>query len=185
MSDTYNGVHFLGLMGYDETTRPFLDKGALGQLEGGFGSAVSKLVPEYAELSEDEQRQKLLVYFPEKRNVVDFMSVWRQNDRRLAQWDGNIKAKILRNLGAELGVIPNPELVSFKNAEIATDFVAELPPRWPLSYVSKLERGREIFESACIGCHNANTPMIPLESIGTDAARTPGITSLARKSFQS
>lgn len=185
VSSTYNGVHaFLGVMGYDEKTRKFLDKGALGQLEGGFGSAVSKLVPQdFADYELSERTVVLEDYFPSVRVVSDIMSVWRQKDRRLAQWDGNIEAKTLRNLGAALGVIPNPDLVSYENVEFNTKFIDALPPpSYPFTVdKSKAEMGKKIFDSACASCHNGDTPHIPLDVVKTDPNRSPGVKAFGRQ----
>jgi hypothetical protein len=182
---TYDGFHeLLGSMGYDERSKPYVSYGARGQLEGGFGSAVTKLVPEeYMTLPIPERVEKLKEYFPANRIVVDIMSVWGQDQRRLGQWDGNIRPKLLRNLGAELGVVPDPNLISFENALAGTRFVGKLPgPAWPFDRPDPLlvQNGARIFARSCAQCHNGDTPVIPQSVVGTDSNRLPGISERGR-----
>lgn len=181
---THNSIHeYLGVMGYEPTTLPFLDRGSLGQLEGAFGSAISKVLPrEWAQLPVAERQQQLADYLPPKRTVVDIPSVWLQRDKRYGQWDGNIESKILRNLGAELGVVPDPSAVNYDNAVSTAKFIAQLPPpEWPFPIDAvKAEAGRPIFERICAGCHRPEAEPVSLSLIATDPARAYGLTPSGR-----
>lgn len=181
---TYESIHaFVAQFGYTAETRRLLDQGAVGQLEGGFGALLSKIVPsEWSKLDPSKRRAKLQEYFMPSRVTVDIPSLWRQEQRPVSQWDGAVTARILRNLGAELGIVPESDKVSFANARIVARFAAKLPPpRWPFALdATKVEAGRKIFAGACAGCHGQASRVIPLSVIGTDPARVPGLTPLAR-----
>jgi mono/diheme cytochrome c family protein len=120
-------------------------------------------------------------YFGTNPSVADIMSVWRQADRVSAQWDGNIRNNLIRNLGAELGVAGDPRLVNFQNAVITTPFVADLPaPVYPFNVdLKKAIAGRVIYEAACASCHE-NEVFMSINDVGTEPGRATGLTSDAR-----
>ncbi|MCX6129187.1 MAG: hypothetical protein NTX25_09025 [Proteobacteria bacterium] len=115
-------------------------------------------------------------YFPTAPGIGDIMSVWRQEDRRLAQWDGNLKGKLTRNLGAELGVAGEPQAVNFSNALITTNFVEKLPaPAYPFAVdLLKAAEGEKIYQSACASCHESELFM-PVAAVGTEPGRAVGL----------
>ena len=117
------GVH--GMLGsYTYKDDPDLLNGYQpGGLEA-FGFASMLQMPaDFAELEPQAQYQAMVEILPPQPAVVDIMSVWQQNERNAAQWDGNIRAPLIRNLGAEVGVIGDPALTNFRNAVKTTAFV--------------------------------------------------------------
>jgi hypothetical protein len=109
------------------------------------------------------------------------MSVWRQDKRDYAQWDGNLKTKLTRNLGAELGIAGDPAAVNFTNGLLTTDFVGALPsPPYPFKVnLAKAAEGRAIYMNSCAGCHDSER-LVQLSQIGTDPGRALGITKDTR-----
>lgn len=120
-------------------------------------------------------------YFGANPSVADIMSVWRQTDRVSAQWDGNIRNNLIRNLGAELGVAGDPRVVNFQNAVVTTPFVADLPaPVYPFSVdVKKAIEGFGIYLKACAKCHESEAFM-GINEVGTEPGRATGLTADAR-----
>jgi hypothetical protein len=120
-------------------------------------------------------------YFGRNPSVADIMSVWRQADRVAAQWDGNIKNALIRNLGAELGVAGDARMVNFANAVTTTPFVADLPaPVYPFNVdLKKAREGREIYQKACASCHEQERFM-SIDAVGTEPGRATGLTPDAR-----
>jgi hypothetical protein len=109
------------------------------------------------------------------------MSVWQQDKRGLAQWDGNLKVKLARNLGAELGVAADPRAVNFPNGVLTTAFVDKLPaPAYPFKVdLMKALEGRKVYEQACASCHESES-LMPVADVGTDPGRAVGLTKDTR-----
>ncbi|WP_141733186.1 hypothetical protein [Oligoflexus tunisiensis] len=120
-------------------------------------------------------------YFAVNPSIADIMSVWRQADRVSAQWDGNIRNNLIRNLGAELGVAGDPRVVNFQNAVLTTPFVADLPaPVYPFKVdLKQAIQGFGIYLKACAGCHERETFM-GVDEVGTEPGRAMGLTPDAR-----
>lgn len=120
-------------------------------------------------------------YFGANPSVADIMSVWRQKDRVSAQWDGNIRNNLIRNLGAELGVAGDPRIVNYQNAVLTTPFVSELPaPVYPFSVdLKKAIAGRGTYQKACASCHESEYFM-GIKDVGTEPGRATGLTADAR-----
>lgn len=159
-----------------------LDGGIPGAVDA-FGLTIaSQLMPQAAQgLTRDEQRQAQIALLPPAPPMVDIMSVWKQSTRERSQWDGSIKAKLIRNLGAELGVIGSAEAVNFEHAVHMTAFVATMPAAvypFPVNW-RQAQRGKKIYESACAGCHGQEA-MVPLAVVATDPNRAIGVTAAAR-----
>jgi mono/diheme cytochrome c family protein len=183
--------NYIGKRTYDKTwshsegkdVHALLNGETPGQVEA-FGSAVSILVPsEIKSLPEGPAKEAALrAFLPPKPAIVDIMSVWGQNKRSVAQWDGNIKNPLLRNLGAELGVLGQPEAADYDNASITQHFVGHLPPPvYPFAIDgSKLARGKEVYRNACASCHDSESGK-GYPDIGTDPNRAIGLTEAARK----
>lgn len=110
------------------------------------------------------------------------MSVWRQADRTTAQWDENLKGRLTRNLGAELGIAGTPLAVNFPNALLTTEFVDQLPsPAYPFSVdLVKAPAGEKIYDEACASCHESEK-FVPVAEIGTEAGRAKGLTKATGK----
>lgn len=120
-------------------------------------------------------------YFPTAAGIGDIMSVWGQDKRVFAQWDGNLKNKLTRNLGAELGVAGDPRVVNFANGLATTSFVDKLPaPSYPFKVdLRKAAEGRAVYEQACASCHETEKFM-PVADIGTEPGRATGLTKDTR-----
>ncbi len=114
--------------------------------------------------------------------MIDMMSVWRQNDRVLAQWDGSINSRLHRNLAAELGVAASPLVVNFPNAVVTTAFTAELPPPpYPFDVDEKAAmRGKRLYDEYCGSCHVAKENKAIFTDSGTDPNRANIWTSYSR-----
>jgi mono/diheme cytochrome c family protein len=120
-------------------------------------------------------------YFPKGPGIGDIMSVWDQDKRIFAQWDGNLKNKLTRNLGAELGIAGDARAVNFPNGLATTAFVDKLPaPAYPFKVdLRKASEGRAVYEQACASCHESETFM-PVAEIGTEPGRATGLTKDTR-----
>jgi len=120
-------------------------------------------------------------YFPSAPGIGDIMSVWQQDKRVFAQWDGNLKNKLTRNLGAELGIAGDPRAVNFPNGPLTTVFVDKLPaPAYPFKVdMIKAGEGRAVYEKACASCHESEKFM-PVAAIGTEPGRATGLTKDTR-----
>lgn len=150
-----------------------------GRVEA-FGFATLAFLPT-AEFQADPQAT-VQKYFGLNPSVADIMSVWRQADRKAAQWDGNIRNRLIRNLGAELGVSGDARIVNYPNALATTPFVAGLPaPVYPFDVdLRKAKEGREIYEKACASCHESEAFM-SVSAVGTEPGRAMGLTADARR----
>jgi mono/diheme cytochrome c family protein len=120
-------------------------------------------------------------FFPKAPGIGDIMSVWGQDKRIFAQWDGNLKNKLTRNLGAQLGIAGDPRAVNFPNGLATTAFVDKLPaPAYPFKVdLRKASEGREVYEQACASCHE-NETFMPVAAIGTEPGRATGLTKDTR-----
>ena len=175
---TEESVHrWLGSGGY--LVDPKLLEGGVPGVQDAFGlTVVNMLVRPAAAASPVSDVTALL---PSKASLADIMSVWQQGQRHLSQWDGSISARLIRNLGAELGVMGNPQYVDFANARLLTPFVADWPaPVYPFAVDrTKATEGKAIFAQSCRGCHD-HEALLPLEHIGTDPGRALVVTAAAR-----
>lgn len=88
---------------------------------------------------------------------VDLPTVWRQNTREYAQFDGSIRDPLFRNLAASFGVGGVAADVNVVNAYKVSDLVMELPaPRYPFAIDSqKAAKGAEHFARYCSSCHGS------------------------------
>ena len=174
-----------GILGaYTFKLRPEMVNGGIPGSLDAFGTTAAALgIPgNFATLSPADQVTTMQQMLPQAAPMVDIMSVWQQADRSSAQWDANIKAKLMRNLGAELGIMRNAKKVNFGHAKAMTPFVAALPPPvypFPVD-MAKAEQGRALYNQACKSCH-ADQTLMALDAIGTDPNRARGLTAAARK----
>lgn len=88
---------------------------------------------------------------------VDLPSVWRQDTREYAQFDGSIRDPFFRNLAASLGVGGVAVDVNVVNAYKAADLLARLPaPQYPFAIDSaKAAKGKLHFAKYCSSCHGS------------------------------
>jgi hypothetical protein len=141
-------------------------------------------------------QEQLKSSLPPAPAEIDITSVWNQNVRPLAQWDGSIKNRTYRNLAAEVGVIQNPALVNMDNANRTTRFTEKLPSApYPFDIdAAKAARGLVLFTQNCASCHSylpevqrtsrdlaRNSALFAASDVGTDPNRatllTPAMTN--------
>ncbi len=106
--------------------------------------------------------------------MIDIMSVWAQNERPMAQWDGSIPDHLHRNLAAEFGVVGDPAHLSLPNVELTTPFTDAMPaPPYPFDVdAPAAARGHELFTKNCVSCHTAgNAAIFTPDRVGTDPNR--------------
>jgi hypothetical protein len=117
---------------------------------------------------------QLQAILPPAPAMIDIMSVWDQNARPAAQWDGSITDHLHRNLAAEFGVVGSPTNVSMQNAEVTTTFTAAMPaPAYPYDVDdAAAARGGQLFGQYCASCHHdGNATIFPPSAVGTDPNR--------------
>jgi len=87
----------------------------------------------------------------------------------------------MRNIGAELGVIRDPEKVDRRNAAMTTALVGDLPPApYPFEVdMAKAAHGAAIYQSVCSKCHDHNL-FVDVSVLRVDANRAKGLNSPAR-----
>jgi hypothetical protein len=106
--------------------------------------------------------------------MIDIMSVWAQNERPAAQWDGSIPNHLHRNLAAEFGVIGDPSHLSMQNVDLTTPFTDAMPSTpYPFDVsASSAARGAVLYNQYCSSCHKAsNATIFPPSQVGTDVNR--------------
>jgi len=114
----------------------------------------------------------------------DIMSVWRQDARTIAQWDGGIVSRLHRNLSAEIGVVSDPAAADFENARLTTELTAGLPSApYPFDVdLGLANSGKKLFEKYCEGCHHDNNATIfAAAKTGTDPNRAQATQAEARR----
>jgi hypothetical protein len=91
--------------------------------------------------------------------LADAMSVWRQDLRPYGNWNGNMKDKFYRNLGASAGGAGSSVATDIQNVDIVTKFVENLPsPPYPFDVNPDLaSRGQKLFNTHCAQCHGTKT----------------------------
>jgi hypothetical protein len=160
-----------------------LDGGVPGSIDAfGFTVASQLMPPDAAQLAPDELERAQRALLPTAPPMIDIMSIWRQDKRKRAQWDGSIQAKLIRNLGAELGVIGSPALVNLDNVRLLTPFVAGMPaPVFPFEVdLARAARGERIYGQTCAPCHTRER-VLGLDEIGTDPNRARSLTARSRE----
>jgi len=147
------------------------------------GIAVSILT--LPELLDPATAQQIVVaVMPPVPAQVDIMSIWRQRERPLAQWDGSIASAIYRNLGAEVGVTADPAVTDYENAALTATFAQDLPPPpYPFDVdMPKARAGKQLHDQYCGGCHDAgSTTIFPVSATRTDPNRSLTITTENRR----
>jgi hypothetical protein len=154
-----------------------------GNLDGGNPGRLDAFATAIALLSDKTKAPPEQLAHP-KAAMVDIMSVWGQGRRTLGQWDGSIRSEVIRNMGAELGVVGDPDGVSLENAKLTTKLLVELPPPpYPFRVnMAWANAGKEHFKTHCATCHYDKTEQVfSPEMIGTDPNRANIFTSEGRK----
>jgi hypothetical protein len=127
----------------------------------------------------------IIAALPPRPAMADILSVWRQSDRVMGQWDGSIRSPLHRNLGAELAVASSVALVNVENAGRTTAFTQQLPPTpYPFDVdEAAATRGRQLYRQHCAACHAVGSDRIFTNS-GTDPNRARLWTDLAMSALR-
>ena len=105
---------------------------------------------------------------------TDNPSVWNQQARSVAQWDGSVRVSFWRNIAAQLPIVGDPAKVDLHNAGIVANFLDGLPAApYPFAIdMVRAERGEVLFAENCAACHRPrNATVYKYRDIGTDMNR--------------
>lgn len=129
-----------------------------------------------------------VLFGPEAAGVlaapVSVPCLWEFQTAPWLHWDGNTNSMMERNIGQSLGMGATVDRRTFESSVLPRN-LAELErlsrkiatPRWPEHVfgtldAARIERGRELFDRNCQGCHGGTGPsVVPLETVGTDGNR--------------
>jgi mono/diheme cytochrome c family protein len=123
---------------------------------------------------------------PPFATVTDIPSVWNQQARDLAQWDGSVKNSFWRNIAAQLPIVNDPIEIDLHNTGIVANFLSGLPPApYPFDVdMTRAVRGELLFKENCSVCHKAhNDTLYQFRDIGTDLNRASVLNEEALKLF--
>lgn len=123
---------------------------------------------------------------PPFATITDIPSVWNQQTRDLAQWDGSVKMAFWRNIAAALPIVGDPSKVDLHNVGIVANFLHGLPPApYPFDVdMVRAVRGEELFKENCAACHKPhNNTLYGSRDIGTDMNRAAVLNESALKLF--
>lgn len=118
--------------------------------------------------------EQLKASLPPAPAMIDIMSVWNQQNRPAAQWDGSIPNHLHRNLAAEFGVVGDPTKLNMDNANRTTALTEKLPAvPYPFDVdADAVSRGHGLFTQYCASCHsNGNAKIYSLADIRSDKNR--------------
>jgi mono/diheme cytochrome c family protein len=122
------------------------------------------------------QRLPTTAGMPPDPSLTDIPTVWRQDERSVGQWDGTVGDAFIRNLAAQVAVVPGPT-VDRRVAGFSAAFNHKLPAPKFLFKSNHVEnrqaliaKGAKLFSANCADCHR------PLNSgfyaqLGTDLNR--------------
>ena len=111
---------------------------------------------------------------PDAPAEIDPMSVWRQADRPMAQWDNSIVSPVHRQLASAFAIVGRADALDVEVAVRTTHFTHDLPPPpYPFDVGSEAAaRGRQLYDTYCASCHApGNAYTFTPEQVGTDANR--------------
>jgi hypothetical protein len=111
---------------------------------------------------------------PPFATVTDIPSVWNQQARDLAQWDGSVKMAFWRNIAAQLPIVTDPTKIDLHNTGIVANFLADLPAApYPFDVnMTRAVRGETLFKENCAACHKPlNNTLYQYRAIGTEMSR--------------
>jgi mono/diheme cytochrome c family protein len=117
---------------------------------------------------------------------TDIMSVWRQSDRAVSHWGGEMAPGIYPVLAAEIAVAGGNDIINTENLPRVTSFLASLPaPPFPFDVdQGRAKRGEALFKASCASCHKAGDASVyPLGEVGTDPWRAKAFTDYTITKF--
>lgn len=152
----------------DPTRSPNLDSGHPGQVDAS-GDLVAQRLPTN-------------IGMPNKASLTDIPSIWMQSEYAAGQWDGSVTNQFVRNLAAQIAVVPGPT-VDRRVAHFALQLATDLPaPKFPFAtdqggQGALIAKGRELFAENCADCHKPlDLKVYP--TVATDMNRATIMTSL-------
>jgi len=127
------------------------------------------------------QRLPLSIGMPAGASLTDIPSVWKQSEYATGQWDGSVTNQFIRNLAAEVAVVPG-NTVDRRVAYYALQFVTALPPpKYPFASAAPdheaalVAKGAKLFAANCADCHKALSTQT-FGNLGTDMNRAKVMT---------
>jgi hypothetical protein len=123
---------------------------------------------------------------PPFATITDIPSVWNQQTRQVAQWDGSVNSAFWRNIAAALPIVGDPSKVDLHNVGIVANFLSGLPPApYPFDVdMARAVRGEALFKENCTACHKPfNNTLYQYRDIGTDMNRAAVLNEPALKLF--
>jgi hypothetical protein len=121
---------------------------------------------------------------PPFATVTDAPSVWNQQARSLAQWDGSVRSPFWRNIAAQLPIVGTPAKIDLVNTYLVAEFLEELPSApYPFEVdLRRAARGEALFAESCADCHQAKNERIYSE-LQTDFNRAAVLSPAGRRLF--
>lgn len=166
---------------------PALAGNSAGQSDGS-GDLLAQLIALQANreegLSEEEFLARPQPAIPPFASVTDVPSVWNQQARAAAQWDGSVFMGFWRNIAAQLPVVSDPSKVDLHNTHIVDKFLTNLPAApYPFDVdLKKAAKGEVLYKANCTGCHSPNNSR-PYWEMYTDFNRAKVLNTEARNLF--
>ncbi|MFT7528742.1 MAG: hypothetical protein ACI9LY_003906 [Arenicella sp.] len=166
---------------------PALAGNSTGQSDGS-GDLLPQLIAMQANqeegLTEEEFLARSQSAIPPFATVTDAPSVWNQQDRSAAQWDGSVTMGFWRNIAAQLPIVGDPTKIDLDNTHIVDKFLHELPSAaYPFDVdLTKAAKGEELFAKNCADCHRPRNSK-PYWEMYTDFNRAKVLNEEARAMF--
>jgi cytochrome c5 len=174
---------------YGNWNAPGLGGFSSGQQDGS-GDLIVQLLAASAATAPDFNPAVFLVTrfsaLPPFATPTDIPSVWNQQQRDLAQWDGTVRMPFWRNLAAQLPIVGVPDQIDLVNTGLVANFLHGLPPApYPFHVdMARAARGEQVFASNCAACHRPHNDTVYNErEIGTDMNRAQVLNGPALKLF--
>jgi hypothetical protein len=123
---------------------------------------------------------------PPFATITDIPSVWNQQSRNVAQWDGSVNSAFWRNIAAALPIVGDPRKVDLHNVGIVANFLYGLPPApYPFDIdMARAARGEPLYRDNCAACHKPlNSTVYQYRDIGTDMNRAAVLNGPALNMF--
>lgn len=166
---------------------PALAGNSSGQSDGS-GDLLAQLIASTASQNPDLTEEAFLASpqpaIPPFATVTDAPSVWNQQARAAAQWDGSVSMGFWRNIAAQLPIVGIPSKVDLNNTHIVDKFLTHLPAApYPFNVdLKKAVKGEALFKENCADCHSPKNSR-PYWEMYTDFNRAKVLNEDARNLF--
>ena len=171
----------------DPNHSPALAGNSSGQSDGS-GDLLVQLIAMMANQEADITLEAFLARphpeIPPFATVTDAPSVWNQQERSAAQWDGSVSMGFWRNIAAQLPIVGDPTKVDLSNTHIVDKFLHELPPPpYPFDInLVRAAKGEALYAENCADCHQPHNEK-PYWELYTDFNRAAVLNEDARNLF--